>query len=433
MKGEKRMKANKIIKKKYARIKFKLTSSLSIGSGDNEVSDNDIIKDAAGRPYIPASAIAGVTRDILKDQNDCDVYYGFIKKDVIGGDAKESMLIFYDALLVSDKPDGLPDYHITVRDSVAVDDHKTAIEGAKFDREILEPGVSFVTYVEQSFTNDNDTDYIELIKDAFLSGNICFGGKTMRGYGDIELTELATEKYDLRNKEDVDKWLHFDVYDHAWDNKNIVRKKSLREILLELELISAISVNRYTTKVSEKTMPDTEQMTVKIGDDEIPVIPGTTWAGAFEHRMKEYGISVGEKGSIFGYAIGEKNNEKEKSLISFSESLIKNAKPKILSRNAIDRFSGGTKKEALFTEKTYYGGSTKLRIGWRGKKTMPDKKKKALAATITDLHLGLLSIGGETAIGRGLFKVKSINGKELPESDEAYEIILGEVKEVFDL
>lgn len=36
--------------------------------------------------------------------------------------------------------------------------------------------------------------------------------------------------------------------------------------------------------------------------------------------------------------------------------------------------------------------------------------KRALAASIADLHAGFLAIGGLTSVGRGVFEVTGING-----------------------
>ena len=63
---------------------------------------------------------------------------------------------------------------------------------------------------------------------------------------------------------------------------------------------------------------------------------------------------------------------------------------------------------ALFTEKTYYGGTTELIISVD--RCVEDSVKNTLAAAIADLHNGFLAIGGLTAVGRGLFEVRSVNG-----------------------
>ena len=51
-----------------------------------------------------------------------------------------------------------------------------------------------------------------------------------------------------------------------------------------------------------------------------------------------------------------KDKENRKSCIRFSESRIEGGKWVTYTRNAIDRFTGGTVDGALYTEKTYYNG-----------------------------------------------------------------------------
>lgn len=77
------------------------------------------------------------------------------------------------------------------RDSVALDEWKTAKEGAKFDMEVLEPGIRFVTYMEQNLY-EGDEAVAEKIAAAWKAGVFRFGGKTMRGYG--EITDVSVRK-----------------------------------------------------------------------------------------------------------------------------------------------------------------------------------------------------------------------------------------------
>ena len=90
----------------------------------------------------------------------------------------------------------------------------------------------------------------------------------------------------------------------------------------------------------------------------------------------------------------------------------------IYSRNAIDRFTNAVVDKALYTEITHYNGTTHLIITCK-----KDAFKKniifILAACMMDLHNGYLSIGGLTAIGRGLFEISDIkiNGKSVQKVD----------------
>lgn len=438
--------SNKAIqKKKYYKISFKLESPLAIGSGENNYTDKDIIKDSAGTPYIPATAIAGVTRELitqkLSDEGIIEYYFGSKDKNKTKGeDFCNSNLIFYDATIVQDNLD----YYVSVRDCVALDEYKTAIQGSKFDMEILEPGIEFVTFIEENLDNGK-IDVADMIGQLFLNNQVSFGGKTMRGYGTISDVSVGYNEFDLSNNVDIDKWLNFDIYNESnWTSVGKKDSKGTNCIILKLEQVGGISIRRYTTKPSPSkdiAVPDYEQLTVHNGNVEAPTIPGTSWAGAIRHRMEELlGAPPSNKDSakksidkIFGYVDGKGNNVKARSKIMFSETRILGGEDKQISRNAIDRFTGGTVDGALFTESTHYGGTTELKIAYDSddKKKMNEREISALVATLCDLHYGFLAVGGETSIGRGLFRIVKVNDKEIrKEENNVYDIIKKEIEEV---
>lgn len=93
--------------------------------------------------------------------------------------------------------------------------------------------------------------------------------------------------------------------------------------------------------------------------------------------------------------------------------------------NAVDRFTAGVVETALFTEKMWYGGETVLQIAFPSDAAIGFLQ--ALAASLVDLHTGILSVGGLTAVGRGIFAGRelSVNDKTIPMCDEGlYERIL---------
>lgn len=428
----------KIKKKQYYKIQFKLVSPLMLGSGENDITDKDLIRDSSGYPYIPASSISGVLRDEALRQSiqHVEEYMGdvTVATNDKKGSQTESRIIFYDAKLIK-----LDAAVVSVRDSVALDEYKTAINGAKFDMEILEPGVSFGTYLEENIIEDTESDAFggKLVK-IFLDAGLTFGGKTMRGYGEIGDVKVWERSFDLTKEEMVKDWLDFDLFSNETDwesfdcqsyvTNNPSDLNSSCRLIVKLKQEGGISVRQYTTKVSDKKdapKPDMKQLTLQNGT---PVIPGSTWAGAFRHRMGEFGVNINDENSIFGYA------DKKKSEIRFGESQLTGGYSKLLSRNAIDRFSGGVVDKALFTELTYYGGETDLVISWRDYEhnPMPEKEQKALAAALTDLHFGFLAVGGETSIGRGLFRIISINEEPIKSAgSDVYSVILEKIGETF--
>lgn len=446
----------KIRKKVYYHYEFQITSAMNIGNGQNEVTDNDLIKDGSGTPYIPGSTVTGIFRSVLPEE----YQHLFGTVETLGTEAdgntqpeiEASQIILYDARMKK------KNYKISVRDSVALDEYKTAIPGAKFDFEVLEPdntrkgkepGGLFETWLEQDiYEEDGDIpeeqEIGHLIAKQWDKGQIHFGSKTSRGLGQTRLYKVERAEF-AWDEAGINQWLDFDMYgEKGWSERKIEEEigsqkqsENILEILLSLKQEGGISIRRYTTAVKENVESagiDYEQMSYIRGEnaEEIPVIPGTSWAGAFRHHINR--ITANKFNQYFG-------STEQKSRIFFSESEIRGATAKVLTHNAIDRFTGGTIDGALYTEKTWFNGTTKLKIQIDTQKRVAKKKSTrnkdsdknndsraidkefyaALAATILDLHLGILSVGGLTSIGRGLFSIENIqiNGESIPVAHDA--------------
>lgn len=454
----------KIIKKHYLKITFQPDSPLCIGSGRNDITDQDILRDARGIPYIPGSAVAGVLREAchgIMDEKAWKYYFGYsstntgnkVKSD---DDIIESQIIFYDATLVGDNKDkdGNPKYRISQRDGVALNEYKSAKKQAKFDWEILEGDCKFQTFIEISEEQSDISEKVKAdevlmnIAKIWKEADIRFGAKTTRGFGKICNVEIIRRSFELVKNPDngIEDWLEFNLFDdESWKvgdsyedmlkTLNEDKKWTLKDnnrLSLKLRLEGGLSIRRYSTECSdEESSPDQEQLTTikfdKNGSEEVAVIPGTTWAGAIGHRMEELidcsKVKKFERGKDdiqTYYYFGTVNGKvKEKSLIYFNESKLTGGQFKKMSRNAIDRFLGSTAEGTLFTEKIYIGGETTLDIGfgdpYNTAVVYSDDFINALAATLTDLHEGYLAVGGATSVGRGIFSILEINGVKLNE------------------
>lgn len=454
------MKKEKTRIKKYYRITFEIISPLSIGNGENEMTDNDIILDSRGIPYIPGSALAGVYRSLFEKRT-ADRYFGkemteeLIKKmtEEEKNLLTESRIVVYDAEILNPKQ-----RNIAVYDMVALDEFKVSVPGAKFDFQVLEPGIRFVTYLEQNMEKMEEEYLTKEILYAWEKGKIKLGAKTGRGYGQTKVINMEKVVFSLSKDSEnqsiydgnCNDWIDFDMYgDSGWkesgENKclsnymveengysaleNIydeyeiaLRKTDVVKIILHLKQNGGISVRQYSSNISEA---DYRQMSRKGKDKREVFIPGTTWAGAFRTQMGNLDLAFSKKTPLTELFFGKvkekgKNNDmSHKTRITFSESMIEKGEWRVYTRNSIDRFSGGTIDGALYTEKTYFNGQTKLEISCD--MTGIDKEKirhffSVLAAAILDLDKGYMSVGGLTAVGHGLFEITGliVNGKEFP-------------------
>ena len=394
--------------KTYYKIEFELSSPLIVGCGTERITDNDVSLNSLGKPYIPGTAIAGVLRHFLSEKNKemANKLFGEVEVDEVKRDknASESQIITYDANIIGE-------YNISIRDGVALDEYKVAKDGAKMNFQVVETGAKFVTYLED--TNHNEGLVDELL--SYLnSGECSFGSKTTRGYGNINVIKIGRKSFDS-----VKDWLDFDL--SKYDSWNDYTPKSFEDsnyntIVVTLKQKSGISIRRYSTEPpandSEKESgPDSVHLTVKKDGEEVAVIPGTSWAGAFRNRMEE---SFSKKGLTdeISRLFGRAEDEKSKSLIMFSETQLKDTISKINTRTAVDSITGGNLDGSLFTEKSYYKGHGELVI--RIHKGVDVDYREALAESFTDLHYGFMAIGGLTSVGRGLFEIEKmvVNGTD---------------------
>lgn len=413
--------------KKYYKIELKNKTSLTIGCGKNEETDSDIIRDSYGKPVLPASSIAGVCREYFLIKSNGEIQFkkeefkeifGFID----GDKQKESELIFYDGKIVETKK-------TSIRDSVALNEEKVSIEGAKFDFEVLEPGAKFITYLEANYESEEESIYLdEVIEKICLfmkSGDMRLGAKTTRGYGVIKAEKIQKIQFDLTNKEELKNWLNFDLMKDSkkWSNYNMKSnnyESKYETLKIKIHQNSPLAIRKYTTEVAisdEISIPDMEQLTItNKNNEELPIIPGTSWAGVFRHHLEKINNFMDDENKVdVNLAFGQvSKTEATRSKIIFGETILKNAMPKIRTRNAIDRFTGGAVDTSLFTEKIYYGGSGDLEI--KIDKQLENKQQiiKFLEYALLDLHNGFVSVGGNTSIGYGLFGVDilEINGKK---------------------
>ena len=442
--------------KKYYRIEFELTSPLSVGCGEDRVSDSDIVRDSRGLPYIPGTALAGVYRRLFTPET-AEKYFGLdLTEERIRESSKkgrnvltDSSVIVYDAhTLNSEKGVSV------TRDMVALDEYKVAKPGAKFDFEVLEPGVTFVTYIEQNMDSADQQYVADEIALAWMKGDIRVGAKTARGYGHTKSVRMDSRLFDLSDETEREKWLDFDMYadtdekgNPAWESVSIPRclssmqqdnaecekikklygekgirlaQKDIRTLCLDLKLRGGISVRKYSTDVGEA---DYVQLT-ETGDSQadaegIPVIPGTSWAGVFRHHMHSVLRQISINGQIESrdteldhlFGMEEKNGEHTRSAIRFTETVIEGGAPYSITQNAVDRFTQAPRNMALFTSRFWQGGEGELDITIEKKRIVP-LQAQLLAVALIDLDLGLFTFGGAAGTGHGRCEIVSITVNE---------------------
>ena len=103
----------------------------------------------------------------------------------------------------------------------------------------------------------------------------------------------------------------------------------------------------------------------------------------------------------FGYV---KEKEAQQSFLIFGESVLKDGTKMLSTRNRINRFDASTVEGALYSEEAYFGGTTMLEIKIPKSEEKNYKAAAGLMLLVADeIRNGYLAVGGQTAVGRGIF------------------------------
>lgn len=422
---------NKMIKRTYIQIKGELASPLLIGSGENMQADMDVIRDHSGHPFIPGTACAGAFRQWLveteKDDERISSLFGANKNS---DDFSQSRLFISDTVLTN--------WGVTVRDHVHLED-KVVKDTGKFDVEVVETGAQFTMNLEcierESSKGNHDEQLIYSFIGGLATGKLKLGGKTSRGYGKVTITEVTKKVFDYATDDVIQEWLNWDLSKGNMDvvERNLYEKGSLmiRTLVVPLKVKQTLLIRDYKT--------DGDLDYTYLTSNGHPVIPGTTWAGAFRQRLqdilKTLAVESARQTEIISELFGSKKEQEQgmPSLLQFEESTVQNYTPLTRTRNAIDRFSGATIDGALFTGESVCKGDTKLVIRWRKNDRVSDEVVQGILYwLLQDLHHGFLAIGGESSIGRGVFELKDeyILGNYSKGCGKAMDYCFGRLNEV---
>jgi len=400
-----------------------------IGSGEEETSDSDILRDSEGKVYIPGTSLAGVSRHFLEAIGvNTDVIFGKMDSNA----DYESKIIFFDAFAENE-------VNTSVRDSVRLVD------------KVSEAGAEFIFKIELNTCSCEEMKICSYIINGFRNGDIRIGSKTTRGFGVVDIEDIKYLQLDLTNAEEMETYINLDrdwnVVDKPFSAEEL-EKASYEGVYETIErdfsLKSFLFIRDYgsTKKVEgdDSKFVDAQTLTNANGN---PVIPGPSIAGVIRSHCRKILDKAGYKtekerqdfiNDLFGYEteVGEdgklkrENEKKIKSNVLFKECELDKENIVFLNRTrtAVDRFSGSALQTgALFTgniacindEKQPENDekqpekitiSIKIKKDFEKKKDFEDMKlaKSLINTCLDDLGKGLIAFGGNTGIGAGIFE-----------------------------
>jgi len=409
---------------------IELISPTSIGSGDGDHSDTDVLRDSDGMPFIPATSFMGVLRHSMKlkenghDKN-LEKFWGYSK----GSNGRQSAVNCSDLTLCNDDK-----AEVVIRDGVKIC-NKTgiAVDGSKYDYEVIEPGAKFKLYLEidiqESKKRESDETFLAFAKSMLKTicqrlenEDVYIGAKTNSGLGRIKLTDDKIYEFNFKNnKKDVMWWLKrgdrdFSSKPPAPLDSNDIGTFDLTGtrfcINATFNLKDSLIIRTYPAGTGDQ--PDA----VHIKSAKGPVIPGTSLKGAIRSRAERILNTLGKPCTILTELFGdvcEKSKTSSKGRIRIDEVVLPRFVAETQARIKIDRFTGGTIGGALFDTMPLFNPDFKG-SGNMGEKvefvtiTIRDYKPHEaglMLLVLKDLWTGDLVVGGEKAIGRGVFEGES--------------------------
>ncbi len=403
------------MKKIYiAHITMEADTPLKVGSNASDFTqDSPIQKDWNGLPMILGTSIAGVLRKDFEGN----------KEEIFGGE-NGSKVIVSNALLVNEegtvyedlllsKSDFLDIFNVLpLREHTAITDKGVAKEHSKFDEEVVFKGARFKFSIEML----EDEAAFEKMLQLLGSPSFRLGGGSTKGFGKCKVIHL--EKMTI-------------------DTPEALAKSSSSLNVGQGETMSIPDVQSSThTKYMLNIKPDDFFMFGSgFGDedaDQTPVyetvidykekslsknyilIPGSSIKGTIAHRTTfHYNVSqalyVGNDDArtnipeLFGEAKESKEALGSKGKILFCDTFVPSkGNTKVFDHVSIDRFTGGAIESALFNEKTVADSRT-YSIEMMLENSVDEVFVTAFEKTLDDVCNGMLSFGGASTKGHGVF------------------------------
>ena len=430
---------------------LQLTTPTCLSSGDTESpTDLPLLKDSISqRALLTGTSLSGALRNYLREyrggyhsanESVTKGIFGMARSQEDDGD-DQSPLIIGDALSRQETP------HLELRDGVKIGAVTgVAIEGAKYDLELLAAGTVFPLYFELLIETTHDRDH--MIEDLAIAltglekSEISIGMKKRRGFGQCSVSDWQVWRFDLKQAKDRYAWLthqHWPEwasveanhkkltapqrYDSIETALNACAGTKLRqpletipdqrqyfELSATFELEESLLI-RATANVDDlKKSPDVVHLASRQPSGSLePVLSGTSLAGVLRNRAIRILNTIGAESALvdllFGPDFSEDRSKKPKaSRLMVKESVIENTERLVQSRIAIDRCTGGALDGALFSEQPIFRRKdSRLTISLR-LSDPSDAEIGLLLLLLKDLWTGDLPVGGGGSIGRGRLK-----------------------------
>lgn len=422
------MSGENIVGKALLEGQLVLLSPLLIGDGasahENGEQDICVLRTGAGMPLLPGTSLIGAMRELLAAQ------YPNKVADIFGElDKEQSTICASDITFPASST-------ITMRNGVSIDQNLgTAIPHKRYDYEALDRGAKAPLRLEFTLRGIHTDDpsrfetasiredileVLAFLRDKLASG-IHLGANTAKGFGHIQLRDARLGLFDFRDRAAAKAWFlrprptAADAPIQLAGSSSLALKNPADFIVTaDFSLRSSILVRNYQ-------VIDGHSIATMTRSGRDAVIPGTTIKGVLRQRAHVIAAACGRSGDWLDRLMGTADNKQAaaseaaegrvKSRFIVDECYLSLAKDsglieREITRNRIDRFTGGTIDGSLFrTQPLYQSKPDKATVSLHFAIRSASAAEAGLALfLLKDLWQGQLPLGGEAGVGRGTLK-----------------------------
>lgn len=427
-------------------LTIEAVSPLAIGTGERELGfDNQLIRDINMLPYLPATSITGVWRNLseiklgssitkkwfggLENKSKLTIGQGYLldtHQNIIKGLVMDNR-IQCDPLLTH-----LQQANPMHRERVSLNDRGVAIEKGKFDQILLPSGLRFRITLQWHGQTEQELDEFKQLLTLWHSNQFAFGSNTTNGLGQITIIGQSATVIPLENNPSAGMALRKALT--TCPTLNDAAKLPYTPFAsLGMKAIGTWRSGQGSTHLSDMgkevdadiitySEPKVEWLNNRAKlTQPIPKLTGASWKGIIAHRFsyhirrlkqqwaenradsshEQWVTRPTETDDLFGFANQSSGDGKAGQFI-FHDAEITNYTPVVRYHNTIDRFTGGVIQGALYCEELLENPEFTLQISAKAGTRLTTLQRQALQATFDDIEIGLLPIGGGSGRGHSL-------------------------------
>jgi CRISPR/Cas system CMR subunit Cmr4 (Cas7 group RAMP superfamily) len=451
------------------RLIVETTSPMAINTGNREVGfDSQLARDANNLPYLPATSLAGVWRNLAKDdlsEVSLEKWFGYAGKE-----SQSSVLTISNGIIHNsqNKPvqgllsqeeinqDSLLSLLVQARphhrERVSINDRGVAKNTGKFDQILLPVGIRFcidIKFYDDNLSQKTLNEEWQTLLNCWQNPMFALGASTRNGLGKINVIASNFNAIDLEDGIKAAQQIQSHVLLKDIPQNNSVNFETEDYVFAKLPLKALDNwragagtqlLGRYNHGEADKSVAmitysepqfewstSAEKQIAKLSESKA-ILCGSSIKGILAHRIafhwRRHEALTGKDAmwaedmehathqqwetrpeglkALLGFADEQEHDNSIAGSLYVDDCAISFQKTTIRHHNSIDRFTGGVRKGALYSEELLYQPEFTISLAIKKDTKLPASLKNALSDTLHDLKMGLLPMGAGSGRGTSL-------------------------------